>query len=145
MPPDTVVNHVGLCVGDVERSRRFYVELLGFEPDGELEPPDDPSAQLLGLDPPVGVRAVYLRRGPFRLELLAYGSRAVRRPAQERTMDEVGLTHLSFGVDDIPATCALVIEHGGEVLADTELAGMAIMVKDPDGQLLELLPRPPAR
>ena len=63
---------------------------------------------------------------------------------RDRGFTEPGLTHLSFGVDDIPGTCALVTEHGGEVLADTELAGMAIMIRDPDGQLLELLPKPPA-
>jgi hypothetical protein len=34
-----------------------------------------------------------------------------------------------------------VAEHGGEVLEDTEIRGMAVMVRDPDGQLLELLPR----
>ena len=43
-------------------------------------------------------------------------------------------------MDDIPATCALVTEHGGEVLTDTDVGGLAIMVRDPDGQLLELLP-----
>jgi predicted lactoylglutathione lyase len=33
-----------------------------------------------------------------------------------------------------------VAEHGGEVLGETDVGGMAIMVRDPDGQLLELLP-----
>jgi catechol 2,3-dioxygenase-like lactoylglutathione lyase family enzyme len=42
-------------------------------------------------------------------------------------------------VDDIPATCALVQEHGGEVLDDTDI-GSGIFVRDPDGQLIELLP-----
>jgi predicted enzyme related to lactoylglutathione lyase len=40
----------------------------------------------------------------------------------------------------LAAACALVTEHGGEVLQQTEIPGMAIMVRDPDGQLLELLP-----
>ena len=29
---------------------------------------------------------------------------------------------------------------GGEVLTDTDVGGLAIMVRDPDGQLLELMP-----
>ncbi len=54
-------------------------------------------------------------------------------------MNEPGLTHVSLSVEDLAATCALVTEHGGEVLTDTDI-GMAVFVRDPDGQLLELLP-----
>jgi lactoylglutathione lyase len=61
-------------------------------------------------------------------------------PYRERTMNEPGLTHLSISVDDIAATCVKVVELGGEVLADTNYGGMAVFVRDPDGQLLELLP-----
>ena len=44
-------NHVGQCVTDLERSKRFYCELLGFTLDREINPPDEMSAQLLGLEP----------------------------------------------------------------------------------------------
>ena len=49
------------------------------------------------------------------------------------------LRDVSLSVDDIPATCALVEQHGGEVLTDTDIGG-GIFVRDPDGQLIELLP-----
>lgn len=134
---DTVVNHVGLCVHDLDRSRRFYEELLGFEPDGELSPPEEPTAQLLGLEPPVGLRVVYLRRGAFRLELLAYESRTPL-PVRDRPMDEPGLTHLSIGVDDLRAVVPRVEDLGGTVAASTDI-GVAVFIRDPDGQLIELL------
>ncbi|EUA65774.1 glyoxalase/Bleomycin resistance /Dioxygenase superfamily protein [Mycobacterium xenopi 4042] len=35
----TVFNHVGLCVADRQRSRRFYEGLLGFQFWWEAEPP----------------------------------------------------------------------------------------------------------
>jgi predicted enzyme related to lactoylglutathione lyase len=54
-------------------------------------------------------------------------------------MNEAGLTHISVSVDDIPATCSRVEALGGEVLRDTDI-DFAIFVRDPDGQLLELLP-----
>lgn len=133
-----VVNHVGLCVADLDRSLRFYVDLLGFERDGELAVPDDPTARLLGLDPPVGLRAVYLRLGDFRLELLHYADRTPQ--ARERPMDELGLTHLSFGVDDHRALLERVEAYGGTVVRATDI-GVAAFVRDPDGQLLEILPR----
>jgi catechol 2,3-dioxygenase-like lactoylglutathione lyase family enzyme len=135
---EVVVNHVGLCVSDLERSKRFYAELFGFEVDGELRPPDDPTARLLGLEPPVGLRAVYLKRGGFRLELLAYEQRAAR-PPRERPMDEPGLTHLSIGAEDHRALLERVEALGGEVVADRDL-GVAAFVRDPDGQLIEVLP-----
>ncbi len=45
-----VFNHVGLCVTDIARSRRFYEGLLGFTFWWELEPPDEGTDQLLELD-----------------------------------------------------------------------------------------------
>ena len=47
-------NHVGQCVTDLERSKRFYCELLGFTLDREINPPDELSAKLMGLTPPLG-------------------------------------------------------------------------------------------
>ena len=40
----------------------------------------------------------------------------------------------------IAATCARVAELGGEVLTDTDLGGFAVTIRDPDGQVIELLP-----
>ncbi len=82
---------------------------------------------------------MYLERGDFVLELLHF-DRAGNAPARERTFTEPGLTHLSFTVEDIAVTCARVTDLGGEILWDTDSRGRAIMVRDPDGQLLELLP-----
>lgn len=132
-------NHVGHCVTDLDRSRRFYEELLGFSFQRELRVPDAPAAQLLRVDAPVGMTAAYLERDGFVLELLHF-DRAGNDPRRERSFTEPGLTHLSFSVDDVAATCARVDELGGEVLADTDLGGLAVMIRDPDGQLLELLP-----
>jgi catechol 2,3-dioxygenase-like lactoylglutathione lyase family enzyme len=134
-----VVNHLGLCVTDLERSRRFYEAVLGFTHQRDLEVPDPLASQLLQVPEPVGLTAVYLERDGFVLELLGF-DREGNAPRRARSFTEPGLTHISFSVDDIPAACALVEEHGGEVLRDTDLGGRAINVRDPDGQILELLP-----
>lgn len=135
----SVFNHVGLCVTDLARSRRFYEELFGFALRNELTVPDGPTAKLLSVTPPVGLSAVYLERDGFVLELLHF-DRPGNAPQRARDFTEPGLTHLSVSVDDIAATCAQVAELGGEVLVDTDLGGMAVMIRDPDGQLIELLP-----
>jgi catechol 2,3-dioxygenase-like lactoylglutathione lyase family enzyme len=132
-----VVNHVGQCVGDAARTARFYVELLGFVVDRVLDVPDEGTSTLLSVAPPVGLTATYLRRGPFQLELLSF-ERPGNPPYRAREMNEPGLTHLSFSVDDLDATLGRVEELGGRIV--THLPRAAAMVRDPDGQLLELLP-----
>jgi catechol 2,3-dioxygenase-like lactoylglutathione lyase family enzyme len=131
-------NHVGLCVTDLERSRRFYEAVLGFTFRNELLAiPDAATSKLLQVEPPVGLSAVYLEKDGFVLELIHF-DRPGNPMARERSFTEPGLTHLSLTIDDMAAACALVAEHGGEVLTETDL-GMAVMIRDPDGQLIELL------
>lgn len=131
----TTVNHVGLRVTDLERSTRFY-EALGFEAVRRMELPDEATFRLLRLQRPVGLRAVYLVNGGFVLELLDFE----HHPGGpvDRSLADTGLTHLSLGVDDVDEAKALVVAHGGEVLDDSDIGG-AVLVRDPDGQLLELL------
>lgn len=134
----TVFNHIGLCVADRERSCRFYEGLLGFKFWWELELPDDGTQQLLQLDRPIGVRATYLVRDGLVLELLDYSQREVRS-GPERAMDQVGLTHMSLSVSDLAGVLTMVDGFGGSVVEATVTEQFA-MIRDPDGQLIELLP-----
>ena len=132
-------NHVGQCVTDLERSKRFYCELFGFVVEREITPPDVGSAQLLSLAPPLGMTAAYLVRDGLVLELLHFAAAGQTQPFRERTMNEPGLTHISLSVDDVDGVCARVPEFGGVVIESSNI-GAAVFVRDPDGQLLELLP-----
>jgi lactoylglutathione lyase len=133
----TVFNHVGLCVADRERSRRFYEGLLGFEFWWELEPPDDRTAQLVQLPEPLGTHATYLVRDSLVLELIDYSKREVHA-GPERVMDQVGLTHISFSVSDLNGVLKMVESFGGSMAHGT-ISEQSAMIRDPDGQLLELL------
>ena len=130
-----IVNHVGLRVSDLDRASRFY-QALGFTESLAMDLPDEPAHRLLRVSAPAGLRAVYLTNGAFVLELLGFE----HHPADpvDRAMTDTGLTHLSIGVDDMAAAKAAVVDAGGEVLDDSDV-GVAVMVRDPDGQLLELL------
>jgi catechol 2,3-dioxygenase-like lactoylglutathione lyase family enzyme len=132
-----VFNHVGLCVRDRVASRRFYEGLLGFEFWWELDAPEESTAALLQLARPVGLHATYLVRDGLVLELLDYSGRVVSAGG-ERVMDQVGLTHISFSVSDLRSVLGRIEVFGGSVVAGAVSEGAA-MVRDPDGQLLELL------
>ena len=133
----TVFNHVGLCVADRGRSRRFYEGLLGFEFWWEIDPPDDGTDQLVQLPKPLGVHATYLVRDGFVLELIDYSQREVHA-GPKRVMDQVGLTHLSLSVSDLGAVLDMVDGFGGSVIKST-VSEQSAMIRDPDGQLIELL------
>jgi lactoylglutathione lyase len=132
------VNHVGLAVADLERSCRFWTGAFDFEPVRTLDPPDEGTGQLLQITGPIGLRAVYLRRGDFVLELLHFaGAGLEARP--DRVMNERGLTHISLLVEDLDDRLQKVRTLGGTVCEDTRLGDHAVLVLDPDGQRIELL------
>ena len=133
----TTFNHVGLVVTDLARAKRFYAEALGFTFWYEITPPDDLTAKLNGLEPPLGTTASYFVLDGLVLELLHYRERSAT--FRRRTMDESGLTHLSVAVDDIHEAADRVAQCGGSVVDETDI-GVALFVRDPDGQLIELLP-----
>jgi len=64
-----------------------------------------------------------------------------------RPMNQLGLTHLSFRVDDLAATLQMIEKAGFAVLERTRIdipafeAG-AVFITDPDGTLIELVQSP---
>jgi predicted enzyme related to lactoylglutathione lyase len=53
-------------------------------------------------------------------------------------MDQLGLTHLSLSVSDVGDVLASVERFGGSVVGAT-VSEQSAMIRDPDGQLIELL------
>lgn len=130
------VSHFGLRVRDLDKSRTFY-QALGFTEVKRLTVPDEMAAGLLQLAPPIGFQAVYLQNAGVVLQLLTFSGYPAPDEA-ERGMVAAGLTHVSIAVDDIAEAQAAVQAAGGTVVADPG-GGFACMVRDPDGQLLELV------
>jgi catechol 2,3-dioxygenase-like lactoylglutathione lyase family enzyme len=133
-----IYNHTGQAVSDPERSMRFYQEVLGFRYWYQVSPDDASVGKLCSLSPPLGVTAYYLKLDGFVLELMHYAAPGAAVPYRPRTMNEPGLTHLSLSVDDIRATAKKAVAHGGTIIEESDL-GAALMIRDPDGQLIELL------
>jgi catechol 2,3-dioxygenase-like lactoylglutathione lyase family enzyme len=133
------VHHLRLTVTDVERSRAFYTELLGFQTAMDTPPPVEDQHHDLTLDLLQG--GIVLANGDLLLGL---------RPVDaERATDRFdplrcGLDHLSFSVTgraDLEAAVRAFQERGVEHSKITELPPFGIAVlpfKDPDGVALEL-------
>jgi len=140
------VTHIGVCVSEIERSLRFYRDVLGFRYLSEIQVAGEPSNTLLQL-PDVDLHAVYLERDGTRIELLHYRKPGHAVGMRPRPMNQLGLTHLSFRVDDLAATLQMIEKAGFAVLERTRIdipafeAG-AVFITDPDGTLIELVQSP---
>ncbi len=140
------LTHIGICVADLERARRFYVDGLGFTPRSALHVTGEPARTLLRL-PDLDLHAAYLERDGVRIELLHYRVPGTIGDASPRPMNARGLTHLSLRVDDLAATLPPLAALGGRVLDDSRIAlpgtgPAAVLLTDPDGTLIELVQAP---
>jgi catechol 2,3-dioxygenase-like lactoylglutathione lyase family enzyme len=140
------MTHIGICVNDIDRSVRFYRDLLGFAYRSELRVQGEPSDTLLRLRG-VDLQAIYLERDGTRIELLHYASPGVIGDAAPRAMNARGLTHLSLRVDNFKETLAILRAGGAHVLDATlidipDFGAAAVFITDPDGTLIELVQSP---
>ena len=140
LSPAYAFSHLGICVSDLDRSLRFYCDGLGFE-KAESFPIDSTFADALEVPGEVVLTSQFIRREGVAIELLHFRSPGpVGEPSQRR--NQLGITHLSFLVDDVDATAAALVAAGGAVLQATRTTGDVLdllFLRDPDGVRIELM------
>jgi glyoxylase I family protein len=139
-------SHVGLCVRDLDRSLRFFCDGLGFE-KAECFELDSVAAEGLerSLEVPGPVRIVsqFVQNDTMKIELLHFVEPGVGG-TPSTTRNQVGLTHLSFYVDDLEAATRHLVECGATVIEETRASpGIELLfLADPDGVRVELMALP---
>jgi len=120
--------HTMLRVGDLERSLRFYIEVLGMHLLRRRDYPE----------------------GRFTLAFVGYGEE------RDHTVIELthnwdtdayaigsGYGHIAIGVDDIHATCAAMVGAGGRITREPgpmkHGTTVIAFLEDPDGYKVELI------
>jgi glyoxylase I family protein len=140
------VGHIGVCVRDMERSLRFYRDLLGFRPLTQVEVRGAEADRLLGLSG-VDQRTVFVERDGVRLALFAYRAPEAVGDGEPRPMNATGLAAIMLRVDDLDATLAECRKAGVRILDDTRtdypaFRSKLVFVCDPDGAMIELVEIP---
>jgi catechol 2,3-dioxygenase-like lactoylglutathione lyase family enzyme len=134
-------SHAGLCVADLDRSMRFYTEGLGFAAAERYEIAGEEFAKTLEVEGDVAVVSQFIRKETMAIELLGYNSPGTFGTPLARR-NHLGLTHLSFYVDNVADAAAHLVAHGGRILESTHTKNEAIellFLEDPDGTRIELM------
>jgi len=135
-------SHTGICVTDLERSTAFYRDVFGFKEHHGLHFEGEPAASLLRIKDLV-MDVVYLERDGT----LAFGEVVEGRDPVPREVNKIGLTHISFNVDNMGVLLGEIEEGGGAILRETQMGDVAgpnavVFATDPDGTLIELVQSP---
>jgi catechol 2,3-dioxygenase-like lactoylglutathione lyase family enzyme len=117
----TAVHHISFAVSDLDRSRRFYEEILGLE---QIARPD------------FGLPGVWYTAGNAQIHLIETpaGADVGSGPA---TLTPLA-NHNAFAVDDYEKALAHFKRHELEVLETNAQAGQ-MWLRDPDGNILEFI------
>ena len=119
------IHHIALICSDYERSKKFYVETLGF---GIIQETYRAERNSYKLD---------LQVGDSQIELFSFPN----PPQRVNSPEACGLRHLAFTVENIEATVLYLKSQNIEVeniRIDEITDKKFVFFKDPDGLPLEL-------
>ena len=143
------IYHVGVTVSDMDKSIKFYRDVLGLKYEGELVM-EGPETDLLFAKKDTTVRVAYLNGSDEiiapPIELIQFIGPHTQQhvPALNKT----SISEICFEVTDIDRAYTYLIEHDVECLstpqpfdftADGFGKSKALYFKDPDGIILELM------
>jgi len=144
------LHHCNIIVSDIERSKRFYTEVLGLKVAMEIVIDDPEFARGVGI-PGTKVRGVFfvVPNTPTMIEMFEYvAPHKSKLHSPEALPSDIGIGHVAFQVSDIDSVYETLRNKGIEFVstpvkinpAHKDVGGVRFCYfKDPDGTLLELI------
>ena len=143
----TGIHHTAISTGDIERSLRFYRDLLGFEVVSDSRWPVgiQVADEITGLKDS-SARMIMLRIGEGdledRIELFQFSSPKPKPSDPNRPVCDHGYTHICVGVTNVDAEYERLKAGGMKFHCPPKRMGGNSKVtygRDPDGNVIELL------
>ncbi len=146
----SAIDHINIVVSDLERSVKFYTELLGFKEINKVHLEGEWIDSIVGLEGVVAdVVFIVAPEGEPKIELLCYKSPRSDSIPTNSLANTVGLRHIAFRVDDIQAASEKLKAAGVKLLSEPIAVPATLMAQnpvrktlcyfhDPDGVLLEI-------
>jgi catechol 2,3-dioxygenase-like lactoylglutathione lyase family enzyme len=131
-------HHFGVTVSDLDRAVEFYRDVLGLDVLARFSVSGEEFSTGVGVDDATGQFA-HLDAGDARVELVEYDPEG---PATERSsVNRPGTKHLGLEVDDVDAVYDDFPADVETLSAPqtTESGTRILFVRDPEGNLVELL------
>lgn len=134
-------HHVAMAVENLEESKAFYRDLLGFEIEWEKENyTNEQFAKVVGLKDATA-HVVMLKGYNTCIELFHYHSPEGKKMPSKRQCD-FGLTHFGFVVEDIENLYNVLLANGVTFNCPPQITrpgACLTYMKDPEGNVIELV------
>jgi len=135
------IHHTSFTVSDMERSIRFYRDILGMRVTWDSKaagvPFKGPIADKVTGCPGTEQRLVFLATGDSRIELVEYTPTG--KPLVDNKAGDTGSAHVCFKTDNIQKLHQKLLENKVRLHCDPQDIGFAKVMyfRDPDGIVLE--------
>lgn len=138
-------DHTGITVSDVERSLRFWRDVLGFELSHRAHQKGELAEQITGVAGAEILIAVVKAPG-HKIELLEYRGPVDRRKQSALRPCDLGHVHVALTVENLDAVLETIAASGWQAARSAQTlrvgpnAGKRVVyVRDPDGTTIELM------
>ena len=103
-------HHTALCVNDFDAARDLFVDLFGFEVEGEMDQRSEPELARVVALPHAVIRWAMLVRNDYRIELFKYYVPDGKTHGTRQS--DRGYTHIALEVTDVDAAYGRLISAG---------------------------------
>jgi len=146
----SAIDHMNIVVSDLERSVKFYTEVLGFEKVNSVHLEGDWIDSIVGLKGVVADLVIIAApEGELKIELFYFKSPIGESIRSNTLANTIGLRHFALRVDDIQASYNKLKDAGVKIVSEPATVPQNVApqsnvrktmyyFQDPDGVLIEI-------